>query len=57
MVSVSIESSSDFGLVVTRDRSKEMNGGNKMKSRSKSKSRGPQCYQYKKLGHIRRDCP
>ena len=27
-----------------------------MKSCSKSKSRGPQCYRYKELGHIRRDC-
>ena len=57
MVSGSIESNSDSGLIVTRDRSKERNGGNKMKSRSKSKSRRPRCYHCKEIGHIRRDCP
>ena len=57
MVSGSIESSSYSGLTITRGKIKERNGGNKMKSRLKSKSRGPRCYHYKDLGHIRRDCP
>ena len=41
MVSGSIESSLDSGLIFTKGRSKERNGGNKMKPYSKSKSRGP----------------
>ena len=57
MVSSSIESNSYSGLTVTRFKSKERKGGNKMKSRLKSKSRGPRCYHYEDLGHIRRDCP
>ena len=42
MVSGSIESSLNQGLIVNRGMSKERNGGKKMKSRSKSKFRGPQ---------------
>ena len=57
MVLGSIESNSDSGLVVIRGESKERNGGNKMKSRSKLKSRGPRCFHYKELRHIRCDCP
>ena len=56
-VSGSIESNSYSSLIITRGMSKEMNGGSKMKSRSKSKSRGSQCYHCKELGHIRHDCP
>ena len=41
MVSASIENDSDSGFVVTRGRSEERNCGNKMKSRSKLKSRRP----------------
>ena len=57
MVSCSIESSSDSVLAVIRGKTKERNGGNKMKACLKSKFKGPRCYHYKELGHTRRDCP
>ena len=57
MVSSSIESSSNSGLIFTKGGSKERNGSNKMKPYAKLKSRGPRCYHCKELRHIRCDCP
>ncbi|KAI4379947.1 hypothetical protein MLD38_006183 [Melastoma candidum] len=56
-VSESYEGGSESGLVVSRGRNKERDGGRKGKSRSKSKSKGPRCYHCKEPGHFRRDWP
>ena len=56
-VSESYEGGSESGLVVSRGRNKERDGGKKVKSRSKSKSKGPRCFHCKEQGHIRKDCP
>ena len=56
-VSGSNEDGSDAGLVVSRGRNKERDGGSRDKSRSKSRSNRPRCFHCKEKGHIRKDCP
>jgi hypothetical protein len=56
-VSNSNKDRSNIGLVVSRDRNKEMNGRGRNKSSSKSRLGGLRCFHYKEIGHIAKNYP